>query len=252
MRQRAGAGHRLRRAAALLAVGAGVRPQLQRHGQHVVAGVQSELGGGGAVHPAAHGHQRAARPGGQRGGAVARRQAERAVQGVGGERGRVHRSGREAAELVGDRLGRDQPRVAQRRAVDQSTAALPAPRAAAQPFASKPASATRSPSTRTEMRIRSPQTAPPAAPGVRSTGERAAAARLGEMVVKGASPHDRQRSRGKAPACRCRRPGWACFCKLGCPPEIAWRQNAWLAPSRTPIPLMLAQRGGAAGVQARA
>ena len=43
VRERAGAGHRLRRAAALLAVGGGIRPQLERHGHHVLAGVEGQL-----------------------------------------------------------------------------------------------------------------------------------------------------------------------------------------------------------------
>ncbi len=45
-----------------------------------------------------------------------------------------------------------------------SAAALPAARTAAQPDASKPVATTRSPSTCTEMRTRSPHAAPPAAP----------------------------------------------------------------------------------------
>ena len=45
-----------------------------------------------------------------------------------------------------------------------STMALAGGRSAPQPFASKPASATRSPSMRTAMRTRSPHAAPPAAP----------------------------------------------------------------------------------------
>ena len=44
----------------LLAVVRRVRPQLERHGDDVVARVERELGGGGAVDPAAHRHQRAA------------------------------------------------------------------------------------------------------------------------------------------------------------------------------------------------
>src|SRR3954447_8382781 len=55
-----------------------------------------------------------------------------------------------------------------------------------------------------------------------------------------------------APTCRCRTGSWACFCKLGCPPGRPRRQNAGHAPSRTPIPVMLAQRVRTAGAQARA
>src|SRR3954454_24281592 len=55
-----------------------------------------------------------------------------------------------------------------------------------------------------------------------------------------------------APTWRCRTGSWACFCKLGCPPGRPRRQNAGHAPSRTPIPVMLAQRVRTAGAQARA
>src|SRR3954451_19893398 len=55
-----------------------------------------------------------------------------------------------------------------------------------------------------------------------------------------------------APTCRCRTGSWACFCKLGCPPGRPRRQNAGHAPSRTPIPVMLAQRVRTAGAQVRA
>ena len=52
---------RLRRAAGALAVGGRVGPQLERDREHLVAGVERELRGGGAVHAAAHGDERAAR-----------------------------------------------------------------------------------------------------------------------------------------------------------------------------------------------
>ena len=66
-----------------------------------------------AVDAAAHGDQRALAAGrfGARGrGRVAGGRADRAVQGVGGERGGVHLAGAEAAELVGDVLAGDAAR----------------------------------------------------------------------------------------------------------------------------------------------
>jgi hypothetical protein len=61
--KRAGAGDRLRRAAGALAVGGRVGPELQRDREHLVAGVQRELCGGGAVDSSAHRDERAAWPG---------------------------------------------------------------------------------------------------------------------------------------------------------------------------------------------
>ena len=108
-----------------------------------------------------------------------------------------------------------------------STAALPAARAAAQPLASKPASATRSPSTRTETRTRSPQAAPPAAP---VCGERASAPRPRgalEVVAQGrrscgwvrAAMGSAIGSGGLQLAAAGSGVGPA-ICKLGCPPDV--------------------------------
>ena len=69
-----------------------------------------------------------------------------------------------------------------------STAAPPAARAAPQPDASKPASATRSPSTATPMRTRSPHAAPPAAP-VHAPGHAAAADRVAQVLLEALVGH---------------------------------------------------------------
>ena len=91
--------------------------------------------------------------------------AQRPVQRVGGQLGRVQLARRQPAELVGDLARADARGVEQLDALATSaTAAEPAAVIAPQPEASKPAAATREPSTRSETEIRSPQAAPPAAP----------------------------------------------------------------------------------------
>ena len=165
MSQGARARDGLRRAAGALAVGGRVGPELERDREHLVAGVQRELRGGGAVDPAAHRDERAARlrlePRGAararrrraRGGARRRRAWRRGASGGSGRRApRRRRPGSRAR-----RRRRTRPRPARRRR-------CPPRWAAPQPSASKPASTTRSPSTRTATRTRSPQAAPPAAP----------------------------------------------------------------------------------------
>ena len=117
--ERAGAGHGLGRAAAELAVGGRVGPQLERHGDHLVARVERELRSGGRVHPAAHRDERAPRAGRERGRAVARGGAECAVEGVGGQLGCVARRGQQPAELLGYVVGRDARGVEQRSALDE-------------------------------------------------------------------------------------------------------------------------------------
>ena len=127
-------GHGLGRAAAALPVGAGIRPQLERHGQHVPAGVQGQLRGGGTVHPAAHGHQRATRVRVEAHRAVTCGQSQRPVQGIGGQLGGVGGGGRQAPQLGGDRGRGHRGRIEQRLPLQpSSTTALPAARAAAHP-----------------------------------------------------------------------------------------------------------------------
>jgi hypothetical protein len=207
VRQRAGAGDRLRRAAALLAVGARVGPQLERHGQHVVSGIQGELRGGRAVHPAAHRHEGAARTAPQGRGPVARGQAECAVERVGRQRGGVHRGRRETAQLPGDRLRRDRPCVTHRRAGDERDG-------------SAACTARGGASLRVEPGLRDPialhadrdsnQISADRAPGragVRRARQLSASMRIGEVVVQGASGHDWQRSRVEGPSLPLSTPG---------------------------------------------
>src|SRR5581483_10780570 len=104
--ERAGAADGLGGAAAALAVVLGVGPELERDGDHVLAGAGGEQRGDGAVDAAAHCDERAlARGGGRERGARAGAGAERAVQGVGGELGGVALGGVQAAELGGDLPG---------------------------------------------------------------------------------------------------------------------------------------------------
>ena len=89
----------------LLAVGGGVGPELERHGDHLVAGVERELGGGGAVDAAAHGDERAPRAPRQPRGAALGGRAERAVQRVGRELRGVALRRRQPAQRVRDVFG---------------------------------------------------------------------------------------------------------------------------------------------------
>ena len=199
-----------RRAAAALVVGGGVGPQLERHGHHVVAGVERELRRGGAVHAAAHRHERPARA---RAAGAARRRGRRRPSArwsaSAASSAACRARGQQPTELglhvVGGRA-----RAASRKGAPStsSTTALPAARAAAQPRASKPASTTRSPSTRTATRTRSPQAAPPAAPACAPAGQRPAAARSVADDPRAApgKPDTWRRRPGRvkvAPACRC-------------------------------------------------
>jgi hypothetical protein len=113
------AGHGLRRAAALGAVGAGVRPELERDAHDLVARVQGEARRHGAVHAAAHGHDRA--PAGRRDGcaAVAHSRTQGAVASVGGKLGGVVPSRGESAELGGQVLRSQSGRLEQLGPVDQ-------------------------------------------------------------------------------------------------------------------------------------
>ena len=84
------------------------------------------------------------------------------MQRVGRQVGGVELARAEPAELVGDRVRAHARGVEHGAPRTSVTAAEPAAVIVPQPDASNPAAATRSPSTRSEIRIRSPQAAPPA------------------------------------------------------------------------------------------
>ena len=120
MGERAGAGHRLRRAAAALAVGGRVGPQLERDGHHLVAGVERELRGGGAVDAAAHGDERAPRLAARSAGAPSRAAAPSARWSASAASSAAWRlAGIEPAERRGDVVGRDPRGVEEGRALHQ-------------------------------------------------------------------------------------------------------------------------------------
>ena len=170
VRERAGAEHRLGRAAGLGAVGLGIGPELDRDADHLRPALALEQRGDGAVDAAGHGDGDAlagrsapasdARP--RRRRACARR----AVQGVGGELRGVALGGRQAADRRVDRR-RSPIRAASSTGAPStiSATAAVAARVAPQPSASK-RDARRSgrPRSTSEIRERSPQAAPPAAP----------------------------------------------------------------------------------------
>ena len=135
-----------------------------------------------------------------------------------------------------------------------STTALPAARGGGAAAASKPASATRSPSTRTETRIRSPQAAPPAAPECGAAGQRPEP----RGAVRWSSSELRLRTAVRASITRHSRGREACG-KVSPSLPLPVRElglllasvgvlrrpltaKAWDCPSRTPIPVVLAQR----------
>ena len=96
--------------------------------------------------------------GGRRGARVgADRRAQGAGQRVGGELGRVQLARAQPAELGGDLVGADAGGVGEAAPRTRLTAALAAAVEAPQPWASKPASAMRSPSTASDSAISSPQ-----------------------------------------------------------------------------------------------
>ena len=176
--------HGLRRAAGALAVGGRVGPQLERHGHYLVAGVERELGGGGAVDPAAHGHQRAARVGRER-AAPARAAAPSARWSASAARAAAWRlRGDQSAERVGDVVRGEARGVEERRALDQLDhgAAGGAGGAAALGVEARLGDAVAL--DRTATRTRSPQAAPPAAPAWGQSRERSKSARRREVVLE--------------------------------------------------------------------
>ena len=117
VRERAGVADGARRAARGARVVLGVGPQLERHRDGRAPGAGAQQRGDRRVDAAAHRDEGAGRVGFEP--CAARRRAERAVQRVGGEVGRVQLARREAAELTGDGGGGDARRGEQRRARDE-------------------------------------------------------------------------------------------------------------------------------------
>ena len=119
MRERAGAADGLGGAAREIAVVVGVRPQLERHRDGLLAALGDQQGCDGAVDAAAHRDERAPVSGCEPRCRRAGDAAERAVQGVGGELGGVALGGDEPAELLGDLVGADARGVEQRGVAQQ-------------------------------------------------------------------------------------------------------------------------------------
>ena len=164
--------HRAGRAARALGVVVGVAPQLEGDGGRVRAAAQR---GDGASRRRRSWPPACARDRSRAVGALGVR--HRAARGR--ARARRRRARPRGACRGSGRPGRRRSRAVPTRAASRtsaprtsSTAALAAAMAAPQPDASKPASATRSPSTATPMRTRSPHAAPPAAPSWTGTRPR--------------------------------------------------------------------------------
>ena len=118
VRERARCAHGGGRAAGALGVVVGVRPELERHGCHVAPVASRQQRGDRAVDAAAHGDEHAVGAGSQR-GVGADRLAERPVQRVGREVGRMELAGAEASQLGGDVRCADSGRVEDVRAVQE-------------------------------------------------------------------------------------------------------------------------------------
>ena len=143
--------------------------------------------GDGAVDAAGHGDRDARSGAGCRGEAPPRRRGagERPVQGVGGELRRVA-LGRASARRSPRRRRRRRsppPPAPQRRRPSRRRRRW-RPRVAPQPSASKLTDAIRSSSTTSEIRERSPQAAPPAAPVKASVSGRPAPALVAQIVLE--------------------------------------------------------------------
>ncbi len=119
MGERARSGDGLRRAAAPGPVRRRIGPELERHAHDVVARVERELRGHGAVDPAAHRHQRAVSGTRQRRAAIPHGRPERSVERVRSELGRVPVWRGESAERGRDAVGSQPRRVEQLSAVDE-------------------------------------------------------------------------------------------------------------------------------------
>jgi hypothetical protein len=242
----------LRGAAAPLAVVRGVRPQLERHANDLVAAVERDLRRRRAVDAAAHRDQRPARRGLRRGRRVADRRAERAVERVGREHGGVLRDGRQPAELLADVGGGDPGRLQHRGALGQrdNGAAGGARRRAALGCEARRLDAAAldrdgdadqipagGAARRTGVR------------GVRQGAEPARALQVMGQVTRHARSKRARNGSGSwtAPACRCRSGSWACSRMTGRPPGPA------TAGSRAELPSRCCWLNvWAAGVQARA
>ena len=113
VREPAGAEHGLRRAAASLAVGPLVGPELERHGDDLAAGVTLPKGGHGGVDPAAERDQGALPRGGPIGQRLARsgERGQRPVKGIGRQHRRMAMRRRESPERRLDLIRADQRRL---------------------------------------------------------------------------------------------------------------------------------------------
>jgi hypothetical protein len=199
--------HGLRGAAAPGAVRGGVVPELQRHADHLVPGVERELRGHRAVHAAAHRDERA--PGARLEPGVTRRRAERAVQGVSREGRGVEPSGRQSAQRVGDRPGAHERGFGQRCAADEldhGAAGRPCRRAAGGVEARVGDAIAVDPHGDADLVAAG---SPARARGVRMVAQPAAPARGVEVVVERREVERHALSVvagwGSAPACRCHR-----------------------------------------------
>ena len=239
-----------------LAVGGRVGPQLERDGHHVLAGVQRQLCRRGAVHAAAHGHHGPAWPTGpgrapRRGqriparGEARRRPARPRARTPGPARPAPPRPLRGSGAR---RRARARPRPAPpRRCPPRGRRRTPGPRSRPRPRGRRSPGPTRAPGRRTPRRrprrCAGPGRARPGRAGTR--GGRPA--RRARPCCRGPCRQDRS-----APACRCRlRVGPACASSG----VLRWGPGGKTPDThrvRTPIPLVLAQRGEPAGEQARA
>ena len=141
------------RAAGALGVVVGIRPELERHRRQVAPVAGREQRGMTALSAAAHGDEHAV--GALREHRVgADRLAERAVQRVGREVGRVELAGAEASQLGGDVRRADPGRVEDVRAVRELDGGGCGGQHGAASWASNVARAIRSPSTAIEMRTK--------------------------------------------------------------------------------------------------
>ena len=186
VRQAPRAQHGLGRAAAPLAVGRLVRPELQRDGDHLGPALALEQRGDRGVHPAAEGDQDPLAGRGARRAAAPSRAGRRARGAARRRRGPPSGGGSVASPPSSASISSGPIAAASstRRALGQLGARPPRPRLGAQPSASKVDPRRSRPSrTSSEMRIRSPQGAPPAEPVKRAVGRGPAPRAVPEVVL---------------------------------------------------------------------
>ena len=199
--ERAGAEHRLGRAAGLGPVGLGVGPELQRHADDLGAALALQQRGDGAVDPARHRDEHAT--GGRRGQAPVRERRPAPAPGAGrrrpaGRRAAWPASGRRAPRRP--RRSRSAPPRAPPRPSTISATAAVAARVAPQPSVSKLTRRDPSRPRRTsEIRERSPQAAPPAAPVKAPSGDRSRRRLVPQVLLEKLAGHA---YRVEAPAAR--------------------------------------------------